>query len=179
MHDMAVEYGLERMNNELSSWMRADLTPGSGGEAASMPFVATRGFDSVVWSRLYSQEEWGSERERGMACMALASVLDAVGAARLVVGHTPQMGGANRWVLVTRRKGGGWAYGLRNERGRWGGSDKASVLLVCVCMSGEQCLWGEGLADRRGDVEWRSGGASAGGEKGESGRCGVGVGILE
>ena len=41
------------------------------------------------------------------ACNALASVLDDVGASRLVVGHTVQIGGANRWVHVTYKKRGG------------------------------------------------------------------------
>lgn len=43
-----VGYGIERMNREVSTWMRGeherDTTP-------SFPFIATRGYDSVVWSR--------------------------------------------------------------------------------------------------------------------------------
>lgn len=51
--DASVSYGLERMNREVSAWM-------SGGHerdtVPSMPFIATKGYDSVVWSRLYSRD---------------------------------------------------------------------------------------------------------------------------
>lgn len=50
---LLVAYGIERMNFEVSNWMRglseSDLGP-------QLPFVATRGYDSVVWSRLYSRD---------------------------------------------------------------------------------------------------------------------------
>lgn len=46
----AVEYGIERMNREVSYWMK-DL-----GMDDHPPFIATRGYDSVVWSRLYSRD---------------------------------------------------------------------------------------------------------------------------
>eukprot|EP00897_Mesotaenium_endlicherianum_P008207 jgi/Mesen1/7414/ME000388S06628 len=160
-----VEYGLQRMNRELSHWMRGECN--EKGEVAPMPFVATRGFNSVVWSRLYSREAFDSGEDRrrvsrrrkavgprrmrrraeravvrllqraglllpgfklvpvkaavaaaaaaarrgiappgvaasllfnpcsSEACAALEAALDAVGARRLVVGHTPQMVGAN------------------------------------------------------------------------------------
>lgn len=49
----AVAYGIERMNREVSHWMRglseSDSSP-------YIPFVATRGYDSVVWNRLYSRD---------------------------------------------------------------------------------------------------------------------------
>lgn len=50
---LLVTYGIERMNLEVSNWMRglseSDLGP-------QLPFIATRGYDSVVWSRLYSRD---------------------------------------------------------------------------------------------------------------------------
>ena len=56
----AVEYGIERMNIEVSTWMK------SSGEDSDhetdIPFIATRGYDSVVWSRMYSQDS--AERTR-------------------------------------------------------------------------------------------------------------------
>ncbi|CAM8879197.1 unnamed protein product [Rhodiola kirilowii] len=48
-----VAYGIERMNNEVSQWMRG-LTESES--SPSFPFIATRGYDSVVWSRLYSRD---------------------------------------------------------------------------------------------------------------------------
>lgn len=50
----AVEYGLERINKEVSDWMLGARN--SLGQQLPIPFIATRGFDSVVWSRLYSRE---------------------------------------------------------------------------------------------------------------------------
>ncbi|KAF1869064.1 hypothetical protein Lal_00048344 [Lupinus albus] len=46
-----VEYGIERMNKEVSEWMR-----GLNENDNSPPFIATRGYDSVVWNRLYSRD---------------------------------------------------------------------------------------------------------------------------
>lgn len=50
---LLVAYGIERMNFEVSNWMRglseSDLGP-------QLPFIAMRGYDSVVWSRLYSRD---------------------------------------------------------------------------------------------------------------------------
>ncbi|PSS09522.1 Shewanella-like protein phosphatase [Actinidia chinensis var. chinensis] len=45
-----VAYGIERMNREVSNWMR------SGDGSPQIPFKATRGYDSVVWNRLYSRD---------------------------------------------------------------------------------------------------------------------------
>eukprot|EP00850_Spirogloea_muscicola_P007004 SM000034S12758 [mRNA] locus=s34:513672:515094:- [translate_table: standard] len=88
-----VEYGLQRMNLELSLWMRGERT--ESGAAVPMPFIATRGFNSVVWSRLYSREEYDTLDERRKACMLLGAALEAADAKRLIVGHTPQLAGAN------------------------------------------------------------------------------------
>lgn len=48
-----VAYGLERMNNEVSLWMKG-LSECSNNP--KIPFIATRGYDSVVWNRLYSRD---------------------------------------------------------------------------------------------------------------------------
>ncbi|KAF6144823.1 hypothetical protein GIB67_038922 [Kingdonia uniflora] len=115
-----VAYGIGRMNMEVSHWMKGlnenDL---SGNE---LPFIATRGYDSVVWSRLYSRDfediEGYHNRE---AIFELASMdfsnkrwvywfsqkvysileetLQHVGAKAMVVGHTPQTSGINWYKL--------------------------------------------------------------------------------
>lgn len=41
------------MNKEVSDWMRGLIRETDG---PGMPFIALRGYDSVVWSRLYSRE---------------------------------------------------------------------------------------------------------------------------
>ena len=41
------------MNREVSHWMRG-LTENDNDRP--IPFIATRGYDSVVWNRLYSQD---------------------------------------------------------------------------------------------------------------------------
>lgn len=50
----AVAYGMERMNRKVSKWMRG--LNGSVDDGAELPFIATRGYDSVVWNRLYSRD---------------------------------------------------------------------------------------------------------------------------
>eukprot|EP00271_Cylindrocystis_brebissonii_P002375 TRINITY_DN12957_c0_g1_i1.p1 TRINITY_DN12957_c0_g1~~TRINITY_DN12957_c0_g1_i1.p1 ORF type:complete len:692 (-),score=103.99 TRINITY_DN12957_c0_g1_i1:643-2718(-) len=89
-----VNYGLDRLNKELSRWMRGG-EGGADGEAVSIPYMAMKGYDSVVWSRLYSRESFESPMDRRQACAALSAALDMAGVRRLVVGHTPQVGGAN------------------------------------------------------------------------------------
>lgn len=49
----AVAYGIERMNREVSLWMRG---LSETEDEPPMPFLATRGYDSVVWNRLYSRD---------------------------------------------------------------------------------------------------------------------------
>lgn len=41
------------MNREVSQWMRGHCESGSDPH---IPFIATRGYDSVVWNRLYSRD---------------------------------------------------------------------------------------------------------------------------
>ncbi|CAN6318577.1 unnamed protein product [Urochloa humidicola] len=45
-----VEYGIERMNREVSMWMKCPSE--DSDNEIDIPFIATRGYDSVVWSRL-------------------------------------------------------------------------------------------------------------------------------
>ena len=61
MQLFTVEYGLQRINKEVSQWMMG--SENSLGQQAQIPFVATRGFDSVVWSRLYSRETYETQNE--------------------------------------------------------------------------------------------------------------------
>lgn len=49
----SAEYGIERMNTEVSLWMRG---LSESEEDPKIPFIATRGYDSVVWNRLYSRD---------------------------------------------------------------------------------------------------------------------------
>lgn len=49
----AVEYGIERLNWEVSQWMRG---LSEEDQSPRIPFIATRGYDSVVWNRLYSRD---------------------------------------------------------------------------------------------------------------------------
>lgn len=48
------------MNREVSMWMKFSGEDSDG--EIDIPFIATRGYDSVVWSRLYSQDS--AERTR-------------------------------------------------------------------------------------------------------------------
>ena len=49
----AVSYGIERINREVSLWMKG---LSGGDDRPNIPFIATRGYDSVVWNRLYSRD---------------------------------------------------------------------------------------------------------------------------
>lgn len=101
---------------EVSQWMKALIEEDS---SPHMPFLATKGYDSVVWNRLYSRDI--SELEDYQINQAsiptkmfytyllsgtkllvhqqinaiLKETLQAVGAKAMVVGHTPQYSGAN------------------------------------------------------------------------------------
>lgn len=87
-----VTYGIEKINNEVSKWMN---NVGENDES-QIPFIATRGYDSVVWNRLYSRdttdlEDYHIEQIQSV----LDSTLQVVGAKAMVVGHTPQTTGVN------------------------------------------------------------------------------------
>ncbi|CAM6099220.1 unnamed protein product [Calypogeia fissa] len=88
-----VEYGLKRLNEEVTQWMRGDQSQASN--QTQLPFMAIRGYDSVVWSRLYSRDDNFSPQDKLKAQAVLEATLEAVGAKALVVGHTPQPYGAN------------------------------------------------------------------------------------
>jgi hypothetical protein len=88
-----VTYGLARLNADVSAWMRGDRLP--DGAHAPPPFLAMGDASSVMWNRSVGKERFGSAYERHHACAGAGAALDALGAARLVVGHTPQLGGAN------------------------------------------------------------------------------------
>ncbi|XP_062086666.1 shewanella-like protein phosphatase 1 isoform X1 [Humulus lupulus] len=88
-----VEYGIDRINRDVSLWMRG-LTKTDNGPG--IPFLATRGYDSVVWNRLYSRdsselEDYQVEQINSI----LEETLQAVDARAMVVGHTPQTEGVN------------------------------------------------------------------------------------
>ncbi|KAL2611244.1 hypothetical protein R1flu_022936 [Riccia fluitans] len=85
-----VKYGLERINSEVTKWMK-----GKQEQNGQLPFIATRGFDSVVWSRLYSQDRYERPEDKLKAGAVLEAALDAANAKGLIVGHTPQPYGAN------------------------------------------------------------------------------------
>jgi hypothetical protein len=75
-----VAYGLDRMNDELDAWL-------SGNRRDPPSIVVAE--DGPVWTRAYSAEG------DAPACSELSATLAALGARRMVVGHTVQRGGAN------------------------------------------------------------------------------------
>ncbi|XP_043710618.1 shewanella-like protein phosphatase 1 isoform X2 [Telopea speciosissima] len=88
-----VEYGIERMNKEVSDWMRGLNELKSSPQ---LPFIATRGYDSVVWNRLYSRDAADlADYPSHQISSILKETLQAVGAKAMVVGHTPQTVGIN------------------------------------------------------------------------------------
>eukprot|EP00262_Sarcandra_glabra_P008009 TRINITY_DN2117_c0_g1_i1.p1 TRINITY_DN2117_c0_g1~~TRINITY_DN2117_c0_g1_i1.p1 ORF type:complete len:341 (-),score=55.70 TRINITY_DN2117_c0_g1_i1:288-1223(-) len=87
-----VAYGIERINREVSYWMRGF---NENSDAPGIPFIATRGYDSVVWNRLYSRDTAELDYRSHQICSIVEETLQAVGAKAMVVGHTPQMIGVN------------------------------------------------------------------------------------
>lgn len=88
-----VAAGFDKLNASVAAWMRGDRA--ADGSAAPPPFLAMGDASSVMWNRSYGKERYGTPSERAAACRQLSAALDAAGAARLVVGHTPQLGGCN------------------------------------------------------------------------------------
>jgi hypothetical protein len=90
-----VEFGLERLNNAVADWMRgADIADEEDRTALGMAIGSVK--DSVVWNRTFSTENFVTESDRDRACEVLGKTLDMIpGAKRMVVGHTPQLGGCN------------------------------------------------------------------------------------
>jgi hypothetical protein len=72
-----VDWGLDRMNGEIRSWLR--------GEIPQPEWI--RGELSPVWNRLYS------DAPDQAACDTLSAVLDGLNVERMVVGHTIQDAG--------------------------------------------------------------------------------------
>lgn len=87
-----VQYGIERMNSEVAAWMRRDKVEDG---FASPPFLAMGDGKSVMWNRQLSVEKWSNPGDRYHATNMVSQALQQIGAKRLVVGHTPQMRGAN------------------------------------------------------------------------------------
>lgn len=86
-------YGLERMNRDVAKWMRGEKT--DDGSPFPPPFLAMGDSSSVMWNRMYSRERFPNPYEKFHTCNTLKETLEQIGAKRLVVGHTPQMEGAN------------------------------------------------------------------------------------
>jgi hypothetical protein len=76
-----VSYGLERMSNEVSRWMRAEST--------TLP-PAVLEENAPIWTRAYGATPVPAE-----TCAKLAEVRRSLGVRRLVVGHTVQEAGVN------------------------------------------------------------------------------------
>eukprot|EP01025_Chloroclados_australasicus_P023074 TRINITY_DN2353_c0_g1_i17.p2 TRINITY_DN2353_c0_g1~~TRINITY_DN2353_c0_g1_i17.p2 ORF type:complete len:409 (+),score=41.92 TRINITY_DN2353_c0_g1_i17:315-1541(+) len=89
-----VEYGLARLNREVSSWMRGEAC--TDGSLMPPPFLAMGDQHSVMWNRTYSKEKLNlGQHTKEQTGAMLQKVLDAVCAKRMVVGHTPQIRGCN------------------------------------------------------------------------------------
>ena len=71
---MHLDYGLDRINAEVSNWLL--------GQGEPPEFIHTR--NSPTWTRNYSDEVGDDD------CRQLDEVLDRLGAARMIVGHTVQ-----------------------------------------------------------------------------------------
>lgn len=80
-----VEYGFQQLNNDVAAWM-------SGSKKTPPKMVLEE--KGVVWTRDYGGADAGITAEAS-ACRRLGEALDAVGAKRLVVGHTPQQNGVS------------------------------------------------------------------------------------
>ncbi len=76
-----VAYGLDRMNDETHDWLL--------GRSPNPPRIVV-GEDGPVWTRMYS------EAPAPRDCAVLTEALAAMGAKRMVMGHTVQRGGISR-----------------------------------------------------------------------------------
>jgi hypothetical protein len=74
-----VDYGLGRLNAEVSRWMQGD---------APAPPAAILESESPVWTRVY-----GEDQPSAATCERLKATLSALSVRRLVVGHTVQKAG--------------------------------------------------------------------------------------
>ncbi|XP_062172350.1 shewanella-like protein phosphatase 1 [Alnus glutinosa] len=110
-----VAYGIERMNREVSHWMRG---LSESDNSPPIPFIATRGYDSVVWNRLYSRDVLDLEDYQIKQIHSiLKETLQALGAKAMVVGHTPQTLGVNcKYNCSIWRIDVGMSSGVLNSR---------------------------------------------------------------
>jgi len=74
---MHLDYGIDRLNREVSDWLL--------GKGEPPDFIHTR--ESPIWTRNYSDEVDADD------CLQLEEVLERLGAARMIVGHTVQEDG--------------------------------------------------------------------------------------
>jgi hypothetical protein len=74
---MHLDYGIERLNREVSGWLL--------GKGEPPEFIHTR--ESPTWTRNYSDEADSND------CVQLEEVLERMGASRMIVGHTVQEDG--------------------------------------------------------------------------------------
>ena len=74
---MHLDYGIERLNREVSDWLL--------GKGEPPEFIHTR--ESPTWTRNYSDEADSND------CLQLEEVLERMGASRMIVGHTVQEDG--------------------------------------------------------------------------------------
>jgi len=90
-----VEFGLDRLNRAVSDWMRGkEIEDEETRMALGMAIGGVR--DSIVWHRAYGTENFPTDEDRMTSCELLEQTLGMIdGVKRLVVGHTPQLGGAN------------------------------------------------------------------------------------
>ena len=87
-----INYGLQRMNDEVCKWMSG--WQGTDGSSPAPPFPAMGDGNSVMWNRTFGKERV-SPYDRIQMKMQLDKTLNKLGATAMVVGHTPQMGGVN------------------------------------------------------------------------------------
>ncbi|CAN4098690.1 unnamed protein product [Withania somnifera] len=88
-----VAYGLERLNREVSQWMKG---PSEADDSSQIPFIASKGYDSIVWNRLFSRDRQELEDyQLEQIQYLLEETLQSVGAKAMVVGHSPQPMGVN------------------------------------------------------------------------------------
>ena len=90
-----VEFGLEKLNRSVADWMRGvEIVDEADRAALGMAIGSVK--DSVVWNRTFGTENFATQSDRDRACDVLGKTLDALpGVKRMVVGHTPQLGGCN------------------------------------------------------------------------------------
>ncbi|KAK4765375.1 hypothetical protein SAY86_026465 [Trapa natans] len=110
-----VDYGIERLNWEVSQWMKG---LSDEDQSPQIPFIATRGYDSVVWNRLYSRDLSDLEDYQiNQIQHILNETLEALDAKGMVVGHTPQLAGVNcKYNCSIWRIDVGMSSGVLNSR---------------------------------------------------------------